>query len=132
MFEPPVAGNLKPSGDVKMEPRLRSRYRSPPKTRTEGGRGRMQCRGAFVSRRTLTESGRINYKTEGMILFERFSHHILLLKLFGQVQNKKDFLYFSVQLDEFISIFNCPYVRMIRSLMSDQQIVVLQCVNFFL
>lgn len=40
MFEPPVAGNLKLSGDVKMEPRLRSRYRSPPKTRTEGGGGR--------------------------------------------------------------------------------------------
>lgn len=33
MFEPPVAGNLKPSGDVKMESeaRLRSRYRLPLK-----------------------------------------------------------------------------------------------------
>lgn len=95
MFEPPVEGNLKPSGDVKMETRPRSRYRSPPKTRTEGGRRRMQCRGALVSRwcrRALTDSGCVNYKrkkTEGMILFERFSHHILLLKLFVQVQNRK-------------------------------------------
>lgn len=36
MFEPPVAGNLKPSGDVKMEVSLCSRYRSPLNQNTEG------------------------------------------------------------------------------------------------
>lgn len=54
MFEPPVAGNLKPSGDVKMELelRLRSRYRSPLKRDRRGdGKCRVAvcvclCRGA--------------------------------------------------------------------------------------
>lgn len=55
MFEPPVAGNLKPSGDVKMELelRLRSRYRSPLKRDRRGdGKRRAVCVCVCVKQQT--------------------------------------------------------------------------------